>query len=200
MYQRVPEEPEIPGYAYGSPDLPQSPISLQELELLKQTVLFTDEDVQALKMAGEVLADQTETILDVWYDYVGAHPHLVKYFSTPDGQPIPEYLQRVRARFGRWILDTCFNAYDQQWLDYQYEIALRHYPKKNTADGVNAVPVINYHYIVAFIYPLTATIKPFLTQKGHSQEEVEKMFNAWFKSVTMQAALWGCPYMNPSVF
>jgi len=29
--------------------------------------------------------------------------------------------------------------------------------------------------MIAFIYPITATIKPFLASKGHNVEEVEKM-------------------------
>jgi hypothetical protein len=49
--------------------------------------------------------------------------------------------------------------------------------------------------MVAFIYPITATIKPFLAKKGHSAEEVEKMHQAWFKSVVLQVALWSAPYV-----
>jgi hypothetical protein len=49
---------------------------------------------------------------------------------------------------------------------------------------------------VAFIYPITATIKSFLAKKGHSADEVEKMHQAWFKSVTMQVALWSAPYVK----
>ncbi len=48
-------------------------------------------------------------------------------------------------------------------------------------------------YLVAFIYPITATIKPFLAKKGHSPEDVEKMHQAWTKSVIMQVALWCHP-------
>jgi len=34
-----------------------------------------------------------------------------------------------------------------------------------------------------FIYPITATIKPFLRD---SAEDVENMYQAWFKSITLQ--------------
>ncbi len=37
--------------------------------------------------------------------------------------------------------------------------------------------------LIAFIYPITATIKPFLAKKGDSAEQVEAMHQAWFKSV-----------------
>ena len=44
-------------------------------------MLFTEDDRRYLRMAGEVLADQVEALLDVWYGFVGSHPHLVRYFS-----------------------------------------------------------------------------------------------------------------------
>jgi hypothetical protein len=50
--------------------------------------------------------------------------------------------------------------------------------------------------MIAFIVPITATIKPFLAKKGHSAEDVEKMYNAWFKAVTLSVALWSIPYAN----
>jgi len=48
--------------------------------------------------------------------------------------------------------------------------------------------------MIAFIYPITATIKPFLSNKGHSAEDVENMYQAWFKSITLQVTLWCAPY------
>lgn len=64
----------------------------------------------------------------------------------------------------------------------------------NETDDVNSVPVIHHRYIVAFIYPITATIRDFLDDGDHSPEEVDAMFHAWFKSVTLQVALWSHPY------
>ena len=185
----------IAGYTYGSPELPPSPVTLDDLDLLKQTVLFTEEDERYLRLAGDVLADQIEDVLDLWYDFVGSHPHLVHYFTGPDGQPIADYLAAVRKRFGQWILDTCRRPYDQDWLNYQYQIGLRHHrTKKNQTDGVQSVPNIGLRYLIAFIYPITATIRPFLAKKGHSAEEVDKMHQAWFKAVVLQVALWSYPY------
>jgi hypothetical protein len=186
---------QIPGYTYGTPQVARSPVSDQDFELLKKSVLFTEEDVRYLRMAGEVLRDQVEEILDLWYGFVGSNPHLVYYFTGPDGQPLADYLGAVRKRFGQWILDTCRAEYDRAWLDYQHEIGLRHHrSKKNRTDGVNSVPHIPLRYLIAFIYPITATIRPFLAKKGHSPEDVDKMHQAWFKSVTMQVALWAYPY------
>jgi Protoglobin len=130
------EAREIPGYGFGAQATARSPLGLEDLELLKQTVLFTEEDEEYLRLAGDVLEDQVDEILDLWYGFVGSHPHLIRYFAGPDGEPNAGYLERVRERFKRWILDTCRRPYDQQWLDYQHEIALRHTrAKKNQTDG-----------------------------------------------------------------
>ncbi len=192
----------IPGYALGDPALPRSPLTLQELELLKETVLFTEEDVRYLRMAGEVMVPKTEAILDVWYGFVGANPHLIRYFSNEaDGQPNAEYLARVRARFGQWIRDTTDADYGQAWLDYQQEIGLRHTrAAKNCADGAPSVDHINFRYLVAFIVPVTATVEPFLADGGRSPEEVKKMHAAWTKSVVHQVVLWSYPYVKDGYF
>jgi hypothetical protein len=191
----------IPGYTYGSEQVACSPLGLKDLEDLKKAVLFGPEDERYLRMAGEVLADQIEDVLDVWYGFVASHPHLVYYFTNGRGNANSEYLAAVRKRFGQWILDTCNRPYDQAWLDYAHEIGLRHHrTKKNQTDGVQSVPIVNHRYMVAFIYPITATIKPFLAKKGHSPEDVEKMHQAWFKSVVMQVALWSAPYVKEGDF
>jgi Protoglobin len=185
-----------PGYTYGTGGVTRSPLSLEDLDLLERTVMFTEEDERYLRMAGDVLEGQTEQILDLWYDFVGGNPHLVYYFSDVETkEPNSEYLARVRERFGRWILDTCRRPYDQEWLDYQHEIALRHTrAKKNETDGAYDTPdYIPLRCLVAFIYPITATIKPFLANEGHGPEEVDKMHDAWFKSVVLQVTLWSQP-------
>lgn len=135
----------------------------------------------------------------MWYGFVADHAHLVHYFGDADsGEPIAEYLERVRGRFGQWILDTCRRPYDQAWLDYQEEIALRHTrEKKNRTDGVRSVEHIPLRYLVSFIYPITATMREFLTGMGHCENEVDAMHQAWFKAVTLQVALWSRPYAGP---
>ena len=186
------------GYTYGQ--VGQSPISIADLDLLKKTVLFTTDDEKNLKLAGEVLQDQTNEVLDLWYGFVGGNEHLVKYFAK-NGQPNMDYLTAVRARFGQWISDLCNKPYDQTWLNYQHEIALRHHSaKKNKTDNVDAEPIINYRYMVAFIFPITATIKGFLAKKGHDVETVEAMYASWFKAVTLTVILWTYPYINKNEF
>lgn len=192
----------IPGYSYGTEAIAKSPMSDAEFKLLKQTLLFTDEDVQALRMASTVLNGQEEAILDVWYGFVGANPHLAYYFGGRTGEPDPAYLNAVRLRFGQWIRDTTTANFDRAWLDYQYEVGLRHTrQKKNKTDGVkSASTVIHMRYLVAFIVPLTLTMRPFLAKGGHTVEEVERMHQAWLKAVTLTAVLWSQPYVSASEF
>ena len=75
---------QIKGYTYDQ--AAQSPVSITDLELLKKTVLFTTADEKHLRLAGEVLKDQTNDVLDLWYGFVGSNEHLVKYFAK-DGKP-----------------------------------------------------------------------------------------------------------------
>lgn len=185
----------IPGYTYGTAQPAASPVTEQDLSLLLATLLWTDADEAALRMAGEVLADQVEAVLELWYGYVASQPHLVYYFARPDGQPDAEYLTRVRARFEQWIRDLCGRPWDRTWLDYQEEIALRHTrAAKNRTDGVDSAAEIPLRYLVAFICPITATIRTFLAEKGHPAEQVEAMYQAWFKAVVLTVTLWSRPY------
>lgn len=186
------------GYAYGN--AAASPVSLEDLELLKKTVLFTEDDEKYLRLAGEVLKDQVQDVLDLWYGFVGGNEHLLYYF-TKNGVPNADYLGAVRSRFGQWILDLCERPYDQNWLDYQHEIALRHHSsKKNKTDGVEAVPIIHYRYLAAFVYPITVTIKGFLAKKGHDAATVDKMHDAWFKAIVVTVVLWTQPYIKEGEF
>jgi hypothetical protein len=201
-FARTERAMEIPGYSYGTQDVPRSPVTLADLELMKQSVLFGAEDVAALKRSHDILKDQVEAILDVWYGFVGANPHLLATFTgKADGKPIADYLDRVRLRFGQWILDTARAEYDQRWLDYQHEIALRHHrTKKNRTDGAAAMDIVPFRYLFTLIFPVTVTLKPFLAKKGHSADEVEKMYAAWVKSCLLQLTLWSHPYIKEGDF
>jgi hypothetical protein len=186
---------EIAGYDYERAG--KAPVSLKEFEELKKTVMLTEEDMKYLKKAGEALKGQVDKILDLWYGWVGSNPHLIYYFvDKKTKEPIQEYLSRVRDRFGQWILDTCFRDYDQKWLNYAYEVGLRHNKKKNKTDNVNSVDIIPLRWLICFIYPITSTIKPFLEKGGLEGEDLERAYNAWFKSVTLQVAIWAYPYSN----
>jgi len=190
------------GYTYGQAVVAASPVSLQDLDELKKSILFTDDDVAALARAGEILFPQTEAILDVWYGFVGSYPHLIATFAGPDGRPDAQYLAAVRRRFGRWIDDLCNRTYNQEWLDYQEEIGLRHHPVgKNRTDGVESTSAfIPMRHLIAFIVPITLTIREFLADGGKAPSaDVDAMYHAWFKAVTLTVALWVRPY-NPELW
>lgn len=189
---------EIPGYTAGTAAVARSPLTLDELELMMRSVLFGEEDVKALRMSHDVLRDQIDAILDVWYGFVGSQPHLLRSFTGKDhGQPVGDYLGRVRERFGRWILDTARAEYDQAWLDYQHEIGLRHHrTKKNRTDHVSSTDVVPFRDLFLLVVPVTWTLKPFLAKHGHAPEDVERMWGAWVKSCLLQLTLWSRPYVR----
>jgi Protoglobin len=192
----------IPGYTYGTGAVPRSPVTLAEFELMKKSVLFGDEDAKYLRLSHEVVKDQVEAILDVWYGFVGSNPHLLASFTgKSDGKPISDYLDAVRKRFEQWILETSRADYDQKWLDYQHEIGLRHHrAKKNRTDGAATTPHIPLRYMISSIAPISLSMKPFLAAKGHAVDDVEAMFAAWCKVVALQVALWSRPYASEADF
>jgi hypothetical protein len=196
------QESKIPGYTYGTNGVARSPVAPADFELMKKSVLFGDEDVKYLRLSYNVVNDQVEAILDVWYGFVGSNPHLLASFTgKSDGKPIGDYLGAVRKRFGQWILDTARAEYDQKWLDYQYEIGLRHHrTKKNRTDGVASTDHVPFRDLFALVFPVTFTLKPFLAKKGHSAEDVEKMYAAWVKSCLLQVTLWSHPYVKDGDF
>jgi hypothetical protein len=184
----------IHGYDYGK--VVPSPVSLEELEALKVSVGFTEQDRLSLQMAGEVLGDQTRQIVERWRSgIIAGIPHLARHSRSPEGDPLPDYLANSNLRFQQWILDTCLRPYDQDWLNYQQEIALRHTSvKKNQTDGVQSTPYVPLRDIIAFVAVMNETIKPFLAARGHSPAEVDRMHGAWCKSMQLQIALWAAPY------
>lgn len=188
----------IAGYTYGTSAAAKSPVSLEDLERLKQSATLTAEDERYLRMAGDLLDGQEHEVVQSWRSVIGSEPHLAHAFFGPDGKPDENYKTRVGERFARWVLDTCRRPYDQAWLDYQQEISLRHTPsKKNKTDGADTPSVVPLRYLIAFSAVIVTTLKPFLAGRGHSDAEVEKMQQAWCKSVMIQIALWSLPYTMP---
>lgn len=91
--------PDIQGYDYGTIRAARSPITFDELRELEATVGWTDDDDQAIAMAGEVLAGQEEAMVDSWRAIIGNHPFLAKWFFGPDGKPDEAYKAAVKKRF-----------------------------------------------------------------------------------------------------
>jgi hypothetical protein len=153
-----------------------------------------------LRIAGDVLADQTKALVETWRGEIAKMPHLARHSKDPEGKPILRYSEASGLRFQQWILDTCFRTYDQDWLNYQHEIALRHTSvKKNDTDNVESTRFIPLRDIIAFTAVMNETVKPFLASKGHSSDDVEKMHAAWRKSLQLQIALWARPYSSSTL-
>jgi hypothetical protein len=189
---------DISGYSYGASDVGRSTVSMRDLDDLKRSAGFTEDDERYLRLAGEVLADQTKQIVEHWRGgIIAGIPNLARHSRTPEGDPNPEYLARSNLRFQQWILDTCLRPYDQDWINYQQEIALRHTAaKKNKVDGVQSTPFVPLRDVLTFVAVMNMTMKRYLAAKGHPAEVVYKMHDAWCKSMQLQLALWTGPYAD----
>lgn len=187
----------IPGYRYHDPSLAPATLALADLDRMKQVVLLGEADVAALRRSRALLAGRVNEILDIWYGFVGAHDFLLSSFvDTHSGQPIGTYLERVRARFGQWILDTAAAEYDESWLAWQLEIGKRHHRVgKNKTDSARAPAVVPYRHLPLLAQPIVDTLRPFLEAPGVSRDDADGMQNAWRKAVLLQVTLWSQPYV-----
>jgi len=179
-------------YESTSAGITSSTLSLRELVLIKRMLLFTREDERYLQMAGEILSDQSETILDIWYDHMVANDYLAHYF-TRDGKPDAEYLRTLRPRFGSWIRQLCQRPANNPWSQLEQAIAQRYQDQAVPTPLMPDLPAVFLRYLVTFIYPVTNAIRPFLSKNGHRPEEIEKMHQAWFKAVSLSVILWTYP-------
>lgn len=190
----------IPGYRMGDPTLPGPATSQEDLAKIEAALLMTEEDLTALREAREILAPQVDALLDVWYGFVGSHDFLLGYFATPEG-PNQDYLARVRARFGQWVLDTCAADFGPSWVAYAEEVGRRHAAAKNATDGVVGAPeVVHFRYVVALTYPIYATVRPFLEKGARDAAHLERMHQAWLKAVLLNVILWSRAYVRDDWF
>ena len=169
---------------------------------LKASTLFTDDDVVYLRFSYDVLKEQAEDLVTMWRGIIALHPHLAEYSKDErTGEPDKEYGAKVGKRFAQWVLDTARAEYDQDWLNYQYEIGLRHHRvKKNKTDDAHTAAHIRGRDLLAFSAAIVAPMRPYLEKGGHSAEAVNRMQEAWWKSMILQVTLWAQPYMNPGDF
>jgi pimeloyl-ACP methyl ester carboxylesterase len=82
-----------------------------------------------------------------------------------------------------------------------YEIGLRHHrSKKNKTDDGHTLNHIRGRDLIAFCAAIVVPMRPFLARKGHPPEIVNRMYDAWMKSMILQATLWTQPYMREGDF
>jgi Protoglobin len=178
---------ELHGYDYGA--VARSPVTWDQFEDLKRVVGFTDRDQQLLSRAGELIGPRLEALLDHWFGQLGPWVHAT--FSGPD---MERYSAAAGARFGRGVLDGFMRTYDQEWLDYQHEVGLRHArAKKNKTDRVDSVAVVPFRHLVASIQVLSEIPDEFL--QGLSSADAAGIRGAWSKSLLLQVALWSRSYI-----
>jgi hypothetical protein len=194
----VTEHPErIPGYDYGTGRAAASPLTMEDLDRLKEAVWLTADDERALREAAGILADQADDMVTAWRARLGHQPWLAGYSGHPDGTPNPEYGAATKPRFDRWIIDACTRPLDQDWLDYQHEIGLRHTrAKKNTTDRADSLDHIPLRYLLAFTAVVITTAREYLAAKGASAEAVDRMHAAFTKSVVLHVTVWTRAYTD----
>jgi hypothetical protein len=94
----------IPGYDYGTPLVPRSPVDMDDFGKLEECAEFTAEDRRYLTLAGDVLADQAEIMVDAWRARIGKQEHLARWFFGPDDKPDERYKAAVKPRFVQWVM------------------------------------------------------------------------------------------------
>jgi hypothetical protein len=189
----------IPGYDYGR--VARSPVTLDDLRKLEQTMGFDEGDRRALLEAGEILRPQAEALVDEWRAIIGAHDHLARWFFGPDGKPDDRYKARVKRRFVQWVVDLCSRPFDQAWLDYQHEIGLRHIPaKKNATEGAQTPSHVPLRYVLAFSIPVIQAVRKRLLQAGVTGDRLDRMDAAWAKAVMLTLTLWSEPYTKDGLW
>jgi Protoglobin len=194
----VTQHPEqIPGYDYGTDRAARSPLTLEDLERVKAVAGLTEDDQQALREAAEILADQADDMVTAYRARLGQLPWMAPYSHHPDGTPNPEYGAASKPRFDRWIIDACTRPLDQDWLNYQHEIGLRHTSAKktktDTADSLDHIPM---RYLLAFTAVVIATAPEYLVAKGAPPEQVERMHSAFTKAVMLHVTVWTRAYVD----
>ena len=183
----------IPGYAFGGQT--RSPVSLDELEDLKSAVSFTQADHDALRRLWDIVHDEVESLFEAWIARIGHF--FAPTFARPDGSIDEAYMAAAHPRFLQWVEDTCLRPYDQVWLDYQHEIALRHHrTKKNRTDQAAAVAIVPYRYLPAAVAPMTLALREFVAARGLSADEATPIVDAWLKALLLHVALWSRPYVS----
>src|SRR5437764_12996072 len=192
------QQQKIPGYDLGTDKVAKSPISMEDWEELKKSALFSEEDVVYLRLSEEVLEDQVPELLKTWRGIIFDHPHLRAYDENPKTHEVDtEYAKAVGKRFGQWVLDTARAKYDQAWLDYQYEIGLRHHrSKKNQTDHGHTLGHIRARNLIAFCSTIVVPKRPFLGKQGHPPDMVKRIEGRLTMARILQSTMWWQPLLR----
>lgn len=183
---------------FGGFAAPRSPVTLPDLERLKQTAGLTPDDESELRTAAAVLRPSAGEMVDTWRREIARFGHLSAYSAGADGAANAAYAAATHPRFARWVIEACEGPYDQAWLDYQHEIGLRHTrERKNRTDAVdNLEDHIPLRYLLAFTPVVLLTTRGFLARGEHDAAAVQRMHDAWIKAVLLHVTLWTRAYVD----
>jgi len=187
---------EIKGYIYGKPEVPKAKITIQEFQLMLDSVLWTKEDEENRKILGEIIKENMNDILNAIVNYFGSKEYLLYYFKDKTGTTtVSEYVNNTVDRLAQWLLDLCFRPLDENFINYNYLIGLRHTEiEKGKADNVGTIPHIPLRYMVTCVFPITAVLKSFIEKKVDDPVIVDKLYHTWFKLQVITTALFLIPY------
>jgi hypothetical protein len=190
----------IPGYDYGTTKSAVSPVSEAELRQLEESAGWTQEDVDILARHADLFRARAEAMVDSWRKVIGSQPHLSHPFTKPGGASNDEYKASVKRRFVQWVIDVAVRPHDRDWLNYQFEIGLRHTPaKKNMTDGAHTPPVVPFRYLVGFI-PIVLPIRSFFEDAISDTRALKKLESAWTKAVLLHVTLWSRAYVSAELW
>jgi len=144
---------------------------------------------------ADLFRAKAESMVDAWRSVIGSQPQLSRWFVGPDGKPDDEYKMSIKRRFVQWVIDVAVRPHDQDWLNYQQEIGLRHTPaKKNKTDGADTPPLVPFRYLLGFI-PVVLPIRGFFKDAIQDGAELNKLQEAWTKAVLLHVTLWSRAYV-----
>jgi hypothetical protein len=190
----------IPGYDYGTAKSAKSPVTMEELRELEETVGWGEADAAVMQKYRAAFVTHAEAMVDSWREVIGKQPHLAKWFFGPDGKADDAYKAAVKKRFVQWVVDVATRPHDQAWLDYQEEIGLRHTPaKKNVTDGRETPPVVPLRYVMGFV-PVVLPIREFFEGTVKDMTELKALEWAWFKAVVLHVTLWARPFTREGLW
>ncbi len=165
-------------------------------------MLFTAEDAQWLRKSGEILHDQIEQILDVWY---GSSPRNL-IFSKPSPTPQP-------ASPTRLILPRSVSGLPAGSATLDPPITIKHLARLSIRDRAAPPPrgpephgrgaCRGCRAYALHARPALSSYRHSRTvpgAKGGAAAEVQRMREAWTKSVLLQLILWCEPYVDPEDF
>jgi hypothetical protein len=190
----------IPGYDYGTTKSATSPVSETELLQMEQTAGWTSDEANFLAQHADLFRAKAEAMVDSWRAIIGSQTHLAHWFVKPDGASDDQYKASVKHRFVQWVIDVAVRPHDRDWLNYQFEIGLRHTPvKKNVTDGAHTPPVVPFRYLVGFI-PIVLPIRSFFQDAIQDEDDLKRLESAWTKAVLLHVTLWSRAYMSAELW